>query len=287
MARNAPAVDRAVVVLNLLAAHPGEKFTLSEIARDLSLNKATLHAILAALTRSGYIVRDPIQKSYGLGPALIALGTAALHAYPATDCAVPEMRALADELSIDVVASAAIGDEIVILEHAGTPRPFGIYVQPGQRIPLVPPLGTVFVAWSGNEAIERWLGKLGSKTESIKRNRAALASVRARGYSVGLERESQIGIVEALGRKRPALEERVQGMRTEEYALTELDPSASYRLNHIGAPVFGPSSEVALALFLIGFQGRLSAKQVGQVASRLLKASERVTKAIHGRPPPD
>ena len=32
MARPAPSVDRVVSVLNFLAAHPGESFTLSELA---------------------------------------------------------------------------------------------------------------------------------------------------------------------------------------------------------------------------------------------------------------
>src|SRR5438552_2432290 len=77
MPRRAPAVERSVAVLNLLAAHPSEKLTLSEIARDLGLNKATLHAILSALADAGYLVRDPARKSYGLGPAPIPPGNAA------------------------------------------------------------------------------------------------------------------------------------------------------------------------------------------------------------------
>jgi len=110
MARRAPAVERAVAVLNLLAAHPQQRYTLSEIARDLKLNKATLHAILGALTDEGYLVRDPAAKSYALGPALVALGNSAVSTYPAAECAVPEMRALTDELGLDCVASAAISD---------------------------------------------------------------------------------------------------------------------------------------------------------------------------------
>src|SRR5207245_4534029 len=129
VARRAPAVERAVAVLNLLAAHPQQRYTLSEIARDLKLNKATLHAILGALTDEGYLVRDPAAKSYALGPALVALGNSAVSTYPAAECAVPEMRALTDELGLDCVASAAISDEIVILARAGVPRPFGVYIQ--------------------------------------------------------------------------------------------------------------------------------------------------------------
>src|SRR5207244_378633 len=49
VARPAPGADRVVRVLDFLAAHPDEPFTLSELARRLELNKATAHALLVTL----------------------------------------------------------------------------------------------------------------------------------------------------------------------------------------------------------------------------------------------
>jgi DNA-binding IclR family transcriptional regulator len=286
MARRAPAVDRAIAVLNLLAAHAGQRYSLSEIARDLDLNKATLHAILGELTSAGYLMRDDAAKTYGLGPALVALGNSAVSTYPAAECAVPELQALSDELGLDCVASAAIADEIVILARAGIPRPFGVYIQAGQRLPLAPPLGAVFVAHADQTTIDRWLDKLGAgaKKATIEHFRRAVEAVRARGYSVGLE-----------GSRRPrrartattggSLEEEVRGVRLEEYALLDIDPKEPYYVNHIGAPAFGPDGEVAIALFLIGFTGPVPGAEVERDAQRLLQAAARVTKAIHGRAP--
>lgn len=286
MARRAPAVERSVAILNLLAEDPSRRWTLSEIARDLDLNKATLHAILFALTEAGYLTRDDGEKTYGLGPGLIALGNSALTASPAAHTALPEMQTLTAELGVECVASAAIHDEIVILTRAGTPRPFGVYVEPGQRLPLAPPLGSVFVAWSSPEVVERWLRKADVPAKAQKRYRDAVEVVRARGYSVGLEGES---FARALGGKpqsaRSMLERNVRGIRIDEYALMDLDAKASYRVNHIGAPVFGPGGEVALALFLIGFTGELPGAAVEATAARLLDAAGRVTHAIHGRHP--
>lgn len=284
MTRRAPAVERVAAILNFLAAHPGTRFTLSEIARELRLNKATLHAILGGLVEQGYLVRAG--TSYGLGPALVALGNAALASTPALDCAAPEMAALADETGLDVVASAAIHGEIVILARAGLPLPFGVYVQAGQRVPLAPPLGTVFVAWSGADAVERWLAKVPPK--QVARYRKAIEAVRRRGYSVGLEAESQQPPARAprrAERQMLTMEEGIRGIRIEEYAPIDLDPRASYRVNHVGTPVFGPDGEVALALFLIGFRGVIRGDQVERYAARLRQAAARVTKAIHGRDP--
>jgi DNA-binding IclR family transcriptional regulator len=288
MARRAPAVERSIAVLNYLAAHAGERFTLSEIARDLALNKATLHAILGALADGGYLARDPVAKSYSLGPALIALGNAAGQSFSAVDAAQPEMQSLADETGLDAISSIAIGGEIVILARAGTPRPFGIAVQPGQRLPLIPPIGAVFVAWSGDEEIEAWLGRLGAISDETRRRfRRAVQAARDRGYSVGLEGDAQL-LLTALrthGRGAPTVTEGVKGLRKEEYALVDVDPRGSYRLNHIGVPVFGPDGRVSFALFLIGFQGLVDGRQLDQFATKLGNAAQRVTKAIHGREP--
>ncbi len=289
MARRAPAVERSISILNLLAAHPDRRFSLSEIARKLGLNKATLHAILWSLSEAGYLVRDDGAKTYGLGPALIAVGGAAMETYPAVHFALPEMEALSRLLGLDCVASAAIGEEIVVLARTvGTPGPFGISVQPGQRLPLTPPLGTVFVAWSSPDEIDRWLASVGPSVpeENLERYRAAVTEVRARGYSVGLARGEYRRLVQALkAQEGSTVAEGVRDLRTDEYALIELDRAESYRLNHIGAPVFGPRGEVALALFLIGFQDQIPADQVPKYAAALTDAASKIRQAIRGREP--
>jgi len=153
-------------------------------------------------------------------------------------------------------------------------------------VAVAAPLGSVFVAWSVPEAVERWLHKADVPAKIQKRYRDAVEVVRARGYSVGLEGES---FARALGGNprsaRSMLERNVRGIRIHEYALMDLDAKASYRVNHIGAPVFGPGGEVALALFLIGFGGELPGAAVEATAARLLDAAGRVTRAIHGRHP--
>src|SRR5687767_14999216 len=250
MARRAPAVERSIAVLNYLASRPDDRFTLSEIARATDLNKATLHAILGALTEAGFVLREEERKTYSLGPALVALGGAAVEANPAVQLALPHMEALSSELGLDCVASTAIEDQIVILARTASRRPFGINVEPGQRLPMAPPLGTVFVAWSPQSEIDRWLAKVGPSASKadIQRYRQAVDTVRARGYSIGLGGEP-VPRAEREGKRPRTLEDNVRSIRVDEYALIELDHSARYQLNHVGAPVFDASGKVALALF--------------------------------------
>ena len=88
------------------------------------------------------------------------------------------------------------------------------------------------------------------------------------------------------GEGRPlTLEEGVRSVRSEEYAPVRLELGETYRVNHIGAPVFGPDGDVTLGLFLIGFTGGMPAERVPEYAARLLATCERVTKGIQGRAP--
>lgn len=261
MARPAPAVDRAVAVLNHLAAYPERTFTLSALAQELGINKATAHALLAALVDAGYLIRDDGTKNYTLGATLIALGNAASLTNPAARLALPYMERLTADLDVECVASTAIHDEIVILTRAGTPRPFSLNAHPGQRLPLAPPLGAVFVAWANAEAVERWLAHLGpGLTEAeLKPYRRALEFVRERGYSVGLGPAAVVG--------------------DEEYVLTDL-VKASYEVHHIGAPVFDPDGRVVLELIMFGFRDTIAREDMPRYAERLCQAAEEVSKAL-------
>jgi len=279
VARRAPSVERAVAVLNHLAQDPQRRWSLSDLARDLDLSKATAHAVLTSLVQTGYLVRDE-DKSYSLGPALIAVGDAAQAAFPGARVAQRQMDELAARFDLEVVASTAIGDEIVILARSGNPRPLGIDVRPGQRLPLVPPLGTVFVAWAAADRIDRWLSELGPDATAADRDaaREALGIVRDRRYAVALGGERQQRIVEQVTSRR-------QGGGGDDYGLSELAETQSYRISQIGAPVFGPDGAVVLGLFLIGFRGEIAAAEVPAYAQALLEAADEVTAALRGRVP--
>jgi DNA-binding IclR family transcriptional regulator len=290
MARPVPSADRTVALLDFLAAHPDERFGLSELARRLDLSKATAHALTAALTGAGYLVRHPVDKSYSLGPALIAIGNAAAsREFAVVEYARDEMRRLADELHVLCVASATIGDEIVILGRSGDLGPLAPSVQVGHRLPLAPPLGTVFMAWSPSEEIDAWLRRLGPgvSDDEVERYRAAIATVRHRGYSLALEADARVRIGEALAGHDPQLAELVEELGHEEYILGELEHSSSYWLSLVAAPVFGADRGIAAVLTLFGFRDALPAQAVPRLADRLLESTHRVTKAIHGRVPDD
>lgn len=287
MARPAPAVVRAVQILDFLADHPTDAFILSELARRLDMNKASAHATLNALVDAGYLLRHPTRKDYRLGPRLMTVGEAARDQFPVVDFARDELRRLSDDLAMECVASTAVADEMVIVDRAGPVRPIGVTVAVGHRFPLVPPMGTVFMAWSSPDEIDEWLRRVGPQVfeDELDRYRDALAAVRKRGFSAGLDADTSRDLSEALARRDEAGRRDIGVMAHDEYQLIELEGADEYRLNTLGAPVFDAEGKVALGVFVVGFRGAQTAQQVPDFADRLMKATGAITESIHGRRP--
>ena len=187
MARPALSATRAVAVLNFLAAHAAEVFTLSDLAARLGINLASTHAVLAVLTDAGYLARHPRRRTFTLGPAVVALGTAALERHAAIEHAAQEARRLSEELGLEVAVTAPAGDDIVFLARVGEHRPRDIGVQVGQRVPLVPPVGSVFVAWGDAES---WLAHADNRPGMEE----VLADVRSRGLGGCTGQPAQHGL---------------------------------------------------------------------------------------------
>jgi DNA-binding IclR family transcriptional regulator len=291
--RGNPSVERAASVLALLSADPGRGFTLAEIVRQTELSKATCHALLASLTSARWLLRYPTGPSYRLGPGLIALGEAARQGYPELPYAQDKMRELGTELGLECMASAVVGSEIVILAKSGVPAPLSATAAIGQRIPLVPPLATVFFAWSQEATVEAafspWTSGPSRLTDSYRRG---LRAVHDRGYAMGLENpvRERLGrtLAAQLARGQVATPEAarlVADLTDEDYQLIELDPDESYWLSYLAAPIFDGSGRVTLALTLVGFPSALQGDEVHRHGQLLRAAADEVTAAVHGRAP--
>ncbi len=225
--------------------------------------------------------------------SLAAQGDDLLEPLRVVDLARREMEAAAADLGVECVASAPVGQELVLLATAGQQRTGGATTRVGQRLPFVPPIGSVFVAWGGDAEIDRWLARLGpqASADDLDGYRRVLEAVRHRGYSLGLGDATHGRLEETLARlsidpRAPDLRAGVRRLVGElggaGYQPAELTERGLYEVRSIVAPVFGPMGQVALALSLYGLAHPIDLVQIETYAGRLRRAAAAVSEVIGG-----
>jgi DNA-binding IclR family transcriptional regulator len=295
MARPVPAVQRAARIMDLLVAHRDERFSMSDIVRRTGTSLGTAHALLAELEAAGYVTRHPRNKTYGLGPALVAAGLAALAQQPALRAAEDEIGQLAYDLSADVAVSAPTNTEIVIVHRAATHSPFGPGFREGDRIPLIPPIGAVFMAWAGPEEVRAWRERAPKLDQrSWKRTGRALASIRSRGYAVThmstayeAFRSAMLSLAMQPRRAdiRATVDDLLARLALEQYEAIDIDDAAAYDVSMIAAPIFDADLRVLATFSASGFPPGIVGADVAAIGERVRASAVRVTKQTRGRLP--
>ncbi len=138
--------------------------------------------------------------------------------------------------------SAVADDAIVVLAQSQAANSFGVSVRVGTQFPLVPPIGTVFLAWARRDLVGRWLANMDTTAGAAQRQRTldALAIVRERGFAVALA-------------TAPTSNGGPGRLEVDDYLLFDLDERQRLPIGHIAAPVFDPEGSVQLALTVAGF----------------------------------
>lgn len=288
--RPSPQTTRVIDTIDLLTdAEDG--LTLSEIARELPANVSSCVHLLAALTASGWVVRDAESKRYRVGPALVGPGRRAAERHPVLTVLRDEMSTLTDETGLPVLAfrrdgPATVPDgehELARLIAMTWPRREGAPgVRIGDTVPIVAPLGALFTAWQSDDEIRRWLDTIG---EPVHRDRLAddLAIIREAGYSV--ERDLQAASNEDLealvdGRPSPYRDRLLYGVLAghgdDARVLTDLERSEEHVVHGICAPV-RVDDEVVIGMYVVGFRGPLPAQQIAAWGAATRRAAARTT----------
>jgi DNA-binding IclR family transcriptional regulator len=276
--RPALSASRSIEVIDLLASVPLRGFTLSEISAAANINLASCHALLNELSARGYLVRCPKRQVYTLGPALTAIGNAALKAQPLVARAEEAAIALNRELGVPTLVSTLAGDDVVgvvsITDADG--RDAGMRV--GQRIPAQPPGGAPFIAWGSDEAVEEWIA--GAPPEYAEPWRKALASNRKHGFHVTLRAQDGSELATLMSELADGFEDLANRDRLVDLLRSisrypshpdEIIPDETYDVALIAAPIFQDSGEALLNLCIGGFPEKLKGEEVMSLARKLAR----------------
>jgi len=130
-------LERAFAILEAFSEFRPE-WSTSDLARFLELPIPTVHRLLGALARLGYVTRDAQTRRFRLGGAAMQLGVRARAVSDLRAVALLPLRRLseaADETAVLTVLSPE-RDRSVCLERVETSQPLRLSVQPGSQLPL-------------------------------------------------------------------------------------------------------------------------------------------------------
>jgi DNA-binding IclR family transcriptional regulator len=280
-----PAVDRSTLILTLFASRPYDEFSLSEIARETGIHKATCASILMALYGHGLVTRTDA-RTYRLGSRLVSLSAAYLQRYRTYVEGRRDMVRLADRLDLSCSATIVDGGEMVVLDIIGDTQPTHVRHRIGARIPLLPPVGTVFRAWGSTEEVLNWLDQMdahygGDRASHLK----SISDIRSRGYSVGGEQDLHIELdtaIKTISDDDSDSRQLAVAMIIADRLRNRSPEDGGETVNYISAPVFGPEGDVVMSVNLFGRPGQIRRADVDRIASELLVTTDSITRRTGG-----
>jgi flavin reductase (DIM6/NTAB) family NADH-FMN oxidoreductase RutF len=176
----------------------------------------------------------------------------------AVDRIRPEMERLAKSLSARCIATARVDEDLVVLASAGSPtRSSSTTTLVGQRLPFVPPTGSVFAAWMSESEVDTWIAK-SPAPHARDLYHSSLEAVRSRGFSVGLRGAAQQQLASALEQlaaspaQAPPIDLRTLVPDTQ-FDPPELTADVLRSIRLISVPVFGPNGDVVFGLTVYEF----------------------------------
>jgi DNA-binding IclR family transcriptional regulator len=278
MSRSSPGVRRVAAILNFIADHPGQSFALTDLVRALKLSRATCHALLTGLVDVGYLYRTG-DKTYVLGPALVAIGRTAAEHFSPLQVAQPEMRSIADEFDVVCGAYFLEGDMMHLRERATSANHVGYPVPLGTRMPLTTVQASVFYARAPKEATA-WLERNIPDADDQRRESlfGAMEYVREHGFLSLVRRPGVSWGREAAPQLRTARDD------PPVLPLLQVDEAEHYSLAAIMAPIYDARGRTTISLLMAGFHEAQSGSQVHEAGQRLSAACQRVSDFLSGRP---
>jgi len=128
-----PNLDRALVILDLLAKYP-RGLTRNEIAAESGCSTTMVYRIVMTFTKNGFLFRDEESGRYRLSSKLLDLGCAGSDEYSLVHLAWPEMTALRDATDITVMLGTLYNErEGLLLETAESRSAIRFWVNKGFR----------------------------------------------------------------------------------------------------------------------------------------------------------
>ena len=271
--------------MGLFARGSEQPLRFSDVARELQLTQATANAILKTLCDRRWLSRDPVDKTYAIGPEFILLAAQA----DAARALAHKARGVALDVTGDTGFATSItelvGESLAITAlHATADVPNELL---GDRFPYAPPFGVAFAAWGSAEERALWVRRATVGNGDLEtRLHALLAATRDRGYHVDHATPAMLQMTQIAGTLHGADPTPAMRRILEELLIEMMDSSPATAttadddalVTTIAVPVLDRRGRVALNLSLHPIRP-LSPRQVERLGRRLLNATAAINAA--------
>jgi len=151
---SAPAVDRALDILEFMAGHP-RPFGATELSRILGIPLNSVFRILKRLTEREYTTQDLASGGYQLSTRVFSLGMSLYTRFELRQRARPHLEWLCRETEETVQLQIPQGEKVLVLDTVSPEVSFYLRVVPGSRVYYHPnAYGKAILAFMPEEEIQ-------------------------------------------------------------------------------------------------------------------------------------
>ncbi|MFD2793808.1 IclR family transcriptional regulator C-terminal domain-containing protein [Promicromonospora vindobonensis] len=190
-------LERGLAVIRAFGSDRA-RMTLSEVAREAELSRASARRFLHTLVELGYVVTDG--RVFALRPQVLELGYAYLSSLSLPEVAQPHLEQLVEDVGESSSVAVLDGADIVYVARVATHRIMSAAIQVGTRFPAsATSMGRAVLAHVSDGEREAFLAAaalvpLTARTITDKGVlRAELASVREQGWAL-VDQELEEGL---------------------------------------------------------------------------------------------
>lgn len=192
-------IDRALLLLEIVAEHDG--ISLTELTKLSTLNKTTVHRLLATLVANGYVEQNPKTGHYGLTFKLFQLGNKKIEKVDSLRVARRIISDLSNKIGETVHLVVEDNKEVVYIDKfEPTNVSFRMHSRVGKRAPMYcTAVGKALLAHYPDETIKKIWDETDIKALTPKTITdystfiEEIAKIRSLGYAIDDE-ENEMGI---------------------------------------------------------------------------------------------
>ena len=185
-------IIRATNILELFGRMNAASLGVSEISKELKLQKTTVFNIVKTLAKQGWLVQDAPNGKYKLGSKVLIVSGAMIHDFSIEDRILQEMHSLRDLYNEDVVLTAMVDGLPVCVEKLQCSNVLRIQSKVGHLSDFLQgSTGKALFAWQTEAFQDRYLdsqGITGQRREDIKRE---LSRIREQGYCITVSEQDE------------------------------------------------------------------------------------------------